>query len=257
MVLMDTLPAGLRTMVGNTALEENRIGCSGVRAFHVNGLGYLKIASPPLDLRPEHDRLTWLARRLPVPQVLYFGVANSQQFMLISEIPGLSSHDEQFRSRPRRIVTLLAESLKMIHAVDITGCPFDQQIDALLATAHRRLITNQVDESQFDTARQGRRASDLYAELLATRPIDGAPVFVHGDYCLPNVLVDPGSLTLTGFIDWGSAGASDRYFDLALAARSITYNLGAEWVAPFFAAYGLAEIDHARITFFQTLDEFF
>jgi aminoglycoside phosphotransferase len=45
--------------------------------------------------------------------------------------------------------------------------------------------------------------------------------------------------------------------DLALAARSISFNLGAQWIAPFFAAYGLTEIDHARIAFFQLLDEFF
>jgi aminoglycoside phosphotransferase len=256
-VLSDTLPADLRAMVGATALEENRIGCSGVGVFHVNGLGYLKIAAPPHDLRPERDRLEWLAGRLPVPQVLYFGADRSRQFMLISEIAGLSAHDEHFGFRPRRIVTLLAESLKLIHAVDITTCSFDQRIDVLFAAAHQRLIENRVAEDAFDPARRGRPASDLYAELLATRPADTAPVFAHGDYCLPNVLIDPDRLTLTGFIDWGGAGISDRYLDLALAARSITYNLGGEWVAPFFAAYGLTEIDHARITFFQTLDEFF
>ncbi len=100
----------------------------------------------------------------------------------------------------------------MIHAVDITGCPFDQRIDTMLATAHHRLITHQVDENDFDTPRQGRRASDLYAELLATRPTDTAPVFVHGDYCLPNILIDPDRMTLMGFIDWGSAGISDPLF---------------------------------------------
>ncbi len=256
MVLIDTLPADLRAILGEAALEENRIGCSGVRIFRVNGLGYLKIAAAPHDLRPEHDRLVWLAGKLPVPQVLYFTEDEAQQFMLISEIQGLSSHDEAFRFRPRRIVTLLAESLKLIHALDITGCPFDQRIDTMLATAHHRLITHQVDENDFDDPRQGRRASDLYAELLATRPTDTAPVFVHGDYCLPNILIDPDRMTLMGFIDWGSAGISDRYLDLALAARSITFNLGAEWVAPFFTAYGLTEIDHARVVFFQTLDEF-
>jgi aminoglycoside phosphotransferase len=145
----------------------------------------------------------------------------------------------------------------MIHAVDISACPFVQSIDVLLATAHHHLITNQVNEDAFDPSRQGRLPSDLYARLLATRPTDAAPVFAHGDYCLPNVLLDPDRLTLSGFIDWGGAGAADRYLDLALAARSITYNLGAEWVAPFFAACGLPEIDQARIVYFQTLDEFF
>ncbi len=55
----------------------------------------------------------WLAGKLPVPQVLYFTEDDAQQFMLISEIPGLSSHDEAFRFRPRRIVTLLAEIVKV------------------------------------------------------------------------------------------------------------------------------------------------
>ena len=257
MVLIDTLPTDLRVLVGDGALEENRIGCSGVGIFHVSGLGYLKIAATPHDLRPERDRLQWLAGRLPVPQLLYFGADGIHQFMLISEVAGLPAHDEHFHYRPRRIVTLLAESLKLIHAVDVTTCPFDQRVDVLLAAAHQRLIENRVAEENFDPARQGRPASDLYAELLATRPAGTTSVFAHGDYCLPNVLIDPDRLTLTGFIDWGGAGISDRYLDLALAARSITYNLGGDWVAPFFAAYGLAEIDHARIGFFQTLDEFF
>jgi len=32
---------------------------------------------------------------------------------------------------------------------------------------------------------------------------------------------------------------------------------GARWVQPFFCAYGIREIDHARAEFYQLLDEFF
>jgi aminoglycoside phosphotransferase len=258
MVLIDSLPAELRRLIGDSDLEENRIGWSGVRIFHVAGQGYLKVASDRHDLRPERDRLIWLAGRLPVPRPLYYGEHDSHQFLLISEIPGLPSFDDSLRDRTSQVITLLAGGLKMIHSLDVTGCPFDQGIDTLLETAHHNLLNSRVDENDFDVPRRGRTALGLYDELTATRPPqEDALVFVHGDYCLPNILIDPGRMTITGFIDWGSAGVSDRYFDLALAARSITYNLGAEWVAPFFAAYGLTKIDRARIAFFQLLDEFF
>lgn len=61
---------------------------------------------------------------------------------------------------------------------------------------------------------------------------------------------------VAGFIDLGRAGVADRHQDFACAARSIAYNFGDAFVAPFFSAYG-AEPDPARIAFYQLLDEFF
>ena len=45
--------------------------------------------------------------------------------------------------------------------------------------------------------------------------------------------------------------------DLALAARDIEADLGSEWVAPFFARYGIGQPDPDRIVFYQRFDEFF
>ena len=79
-------------------------------------------------------------------------------------------------------------------------------------------------------------------------------VVTHGDYCLPNVILRDGAVA--GFIDVGRAGVADRHQDFACAARSIAYNYGEQFVAPFFEAYGMAP-DPARIAFYQLLDEFF
>ncbi|HVZ16245.1 MAG TPA: phosphotransferase, partial [Terriglobales bacterium] len=111
--------------------------------------------------------------------------------------------------------------------------------------------------SDFDEERQGRTPRSAFGDLLATRPADEDLVFTHGDYCTPNVLIDPERMTLNGFIDWGRAGVADRYQDLALAARSTAYNFGSEWIPLFFEAYGLREVDTAKVEFYKLLDEFF
>lgn len=76
----------------------------------------------------------------------------------------------------------------------------------------------------------------------------------HGDACLPNFMLD--GAAFTGFVDCGRAGVADRYQDLALICRSIEYELGAQWLAPFFRHYGLDTVDQARLNFYRLLDEF-
>jgi kanamycin kinase len=59
---------------------------------------------------------------------------------------------------------------------------------------------------------------------------------VHGDACLPNIIVgDDGS---TGYIDLGDAGVGDVEVDLSAAVWSLQYNLGPGFGRAFLTAYG-------------------
>jgi aminoglycoside phosphotransferase len=255
--LRDQLPRDLGELTKGAPWEEVLTGWSGVRVFRIPDCGYLKVASDHLDLRPERDRLAWLRRQLPVPELLYYAETGTQQWMLISEIPGIPSFHEALWNHTGQVVTLLAEGLRTIHSLDMAACPFDQRLDVLLEAARLHMVQGRVEENEFDPQRRGCPVEELYGELLAQRPAEEALVFTHGDYCLPNVLIDPQTRTVTGFVDWGGAGLSDPYHDLALAARSIAFNLGDQWVPPFFEAYGIDEIDYARVEYYQLLDEFF
>ncbi len=261
--LQATLPPALQTLLQGRTWRENTIGCTVTRVFQVGDDLFLKMAPrDELDLRLEHNRLRWLHGKLPVPQVRYFGEIDAppdqpDQFLLITALPGSVSFDAQFEThRPYATIRLLAAALRQIHALPIDDCPFDQRAAVLVETAARNLHRGLVDEDKFDTPWQDHSAEDMLAELHATLPRNEDLVLVHGDYCMPNILIDPDTLTLGGIIDWGNAGVADRTFDLALAARSITYNWGAEWVDVFFEAYGIVP-DPAKMRFFLQVDEFF
>ena len=127
----------------------------------------------------------------------------------------------------------------------------------MLSQAYRNLVLGAVDTDDFDVERLGRSAESLFEELLTTRPASEDLVFTHGDNCVANVLIDPTTLRLSGFIDWSRASIADHYQDLALAARSTAYNFGEQWVAEFFRAYGIQEPDEAKVSFYKLLDEFF
>ncbi len=48
-------------------------------------------------------------------------------------------------------------------------------------------------------------------------------VLIHGDYCLPNVILD--HFSFRSFIDVGNGGVGDRHFDLYWGLWTLRYNL--------------------------------
>jgi aminoglycoside phosphotransferase len=257
-----SIPAALQAQIRDAIIEENTEGMSGASVFRLERQGqpdqFLKVGErhPEDDLSGELSRLLWLHGRLPVPEVLYWGEQGAIQYLLMSAIPGLPSYDDSLSDQLPTLMRLYARGLRQIHSLPIENCPFDMRLDMTMAQAGQNLQAGRVDVEDFDPQRQGRTAQSLFRELLATRPDDEDLVFTHGDYCTPNLLIDPDAMTVSGFIDWGRAGVADRYTDLALAARSIDYNFGAEWIPPFFEAYGI-DPDPAKLAFYQLLDEFF
>jgi aminoglycoside phosphotransferase len=257
---LDDMPDDLRTRIKNSTWEQITIGESGAQTFLLTrpdqSRCFLKIAEYQ-TLQPEKERIEWLQGRLPVPQVLHFAQDETRDYLLLSEVSGLDTSQKFFEDKMPQVVRLLAQGLKMLHSLNIAGCPFDQTLVTKLEAARQNMEAGLVDEEDFDEERQARTARDLFHELLATRPTTEDLVFTHGDYCLPNIIIDPDCKAVNGFIDLGRAGIADRYQDLALAARSLAYNFGTDWTPLLFAEYGLSEPDQSKIEFYKLLDEFF
>ena len=72
-------------------------------------------------------------------------------------------------------------------------------MDIKIEEAKRRVENGLVDEEDFDEIRIGLKARDLYKEHLTNKPNSEDLVFTHGDYCLPNFMIDKGKVS--GFID--------------------------------------------------------
>ncbi len=175
-------------------------------------------------------------------------------YLLLSAIPGTVASDDAYKTNMPKLIEQLSTELRMIHELPIDRCPFDATLPTKIELAKVKVADGLVNENDFDQSCLGRTAADLFDELLEAVPDDEDLVFTHGDYCLPNILLQ--DWRLSGFIDWGQAGVADRYQDIALMARSVESNFGYQWVSVLFEACGI-EPDHAKIRFYALLDEFF
>ena len=96
----------------------------------------------------------------------------------------------------------------------------------------------------LDPSRVARLFGEILRGLHATDFAAGCPfgvkkpghVLVHGDYCLPNVLVQDGRLS--ALIDVGRAGLASPEVDLAAGVWTLQYNFGTGAARDFLDAYG-------------------
>lgn len=254
------VPAVWREAFAGAAIERQAIGESRADVFRLrcrNGEElFLKAEAigTSSELPDEVERLRWLRRNgLPGPDVLDAGTEGSRHWLLMRAVPGQDLASARHLA-PQQVIDILATALRTLHRVPVETCPFDHSLEARIATARQRMNAGLVEETDFDDERQGLRLPEVFADLLASRPKTVDRVITHGDACLPNFMADAGRFS--GFIDCGRLGVSDRFQDLALAARSIERNFGREWVALFFRQYGMMP-DQQRIRFYCLLDEFF
>jgi aminoglycoside phosphotransferase len=261
------IPPALQAALVGASWRAETIGMSGAGVWRIEAAGqpprYLKHAAGlrARELRDERERLEWLRDRLPVPTVEGWAEDGGGAWLLLSAAPGVMAQDAASQGDIPALVRALGEGLRRIHAVPIADCPFDARLDVQLARTARNIEDGLVDEPGIRAVHDIAPLEFLH-RLEVTRPPEppGDRVFVHGDYCLPNILITSSGADaprVSAFLDWGRAGVSDRYQDLAIGARSLRHNLGPGWEPLFFEAYGLTDPDPLRMAYYEALDELF
>ncbi|MET3722526.1 APH(3') family aminoglycoside O-phosphotransferase [Sphingomonas trueperi] len=214
--------AGLVPLVAGRTWFRDQVGQSGCAVYRLVLEGqedlYLKIAGAETlsDLVDEMARLRWLGGYLPVPPLHGFGLESGGGWMLTGRLPGRTAYQllEEDPAAAPALAASLARFLRRLHAIPVERCPFNAGHALRLAAGRDRMEAGLVEEDEFDEARLGRSAREVWDEMLAAIPPAFDRAVTHGDFSLDNLLVVQGEVT--GCIDLGRVGIADPWQDLAI-----------------------------------------
>lgn len=262
-VAAPALPESLARHLAGYEWMQNLVGMAGATVYRLSKVGqpdlYLKLASGTNAglLIDEMARLRWLADALPVPALEYFECTAGEAWLLTRALPGRTAYQWLLEApeRGKSIVTAVALCLQRLHMLPPEQCPYHAHHSGRLAEARRRIDSGVVDTEDFDDARAGWTAEQVWQAMAEHLPLKPDAVVSHGDYSLDNILLDE-SGQITGLIDLGRLGVADRYQDLAILWNCLE-EFGPELQQTFFKAYGLEAPDVAKLTFHLCLDECF
>ena len=257
------LPEELKKLLENKNFTLDQMGLSGAKVL-IFEESVLKISSSPDEMRKEAELLSWLEGRLPAPKLLFFGEENAEGYLLMSRIEGEMACSESLMSSPKKLISSLADAIRFLWTVDISSCPVLSGLDQKLAAARKTVELGLADTENCEpeTYGPGGFASPeaLLLWLENNRPEED-PVFSHGDLCLPNVMFN--EFGLSGFIDIGRGGISDRWNDIAICHRSLIHNYVGKYASRsydgfdpemLFSALGVPR-DDEKLVYYKLLDE--
>ena len=178
---------------------------------------------------------------LGAPEVVKY-IEGERDWLLTSRVSGEDCTHKNYLSDPKRLCDLLAYKLRELHETDFSDCPITDHTANYLAVAERNFKAGEYDTTLFPDNWGYETADEAWQTLQEGKHLLARDTLLHGDYCLPNIMLD--NWRFSGFIDLGNGGVGDRHVDLFWGAWTLSFNLGTdEYRERFFNAYGNDRVD--------------
>ena len=162
--------------------------------------------------------------------------SGEKDWLLTERVSGEDCTCAEYLADPGRLCDTIAELLRELHEMDHTDCPI-KHTPTYLETVERNFKRGMFDREFF----QGS-ADEAFCLVCEHKHLFKADTLLHGDYCLPNIMLD--DWKFSGFIDLGNGGVGDRHVDIFWGAWTLNFNLKTDkYRERFLDAYGRDKID--------------
>lgn len=143
-------------------------------------------------------------------------------WLLTQRVPGEDCINAMYLADPVRLCDTTAQLLRMLHETETTGCPVHRTAD-YLATARKNYEQKAYDLTLFPDNWGYATPEQAWQEVQRNGQFLRSDTLLHGDYCLPNIMLN--NWQFSGFIDLDAGGIGDRHIDLFWGVWSLQFNL--------------------------------
>lgn len=201
---------------------------------------YVKTAAAG-TLKSEAEMTAFFHQKGLSAEVLAYESAD-RDYLVTRAIPGEDCIHPQYLDDPQRLSETLGILLRQLHETDPTGCPAADRTAAFLSTAKENRDLGMWHPSRLAESMNHYSTDDAWATAQQFAGALRSDTLIHGDYCLPNVMLN--HWNFSAFIDVGQSGIGDRHMDLYWGCWSLNYNLkDCHWCSRFLDAYGRDHFD--------------
>ena len=196
---------------------------------------YLKSAESG-TLKQEADMDSYFHSLGLGPEVIEYCTAG-KDWLLTRAVKGEDCLHPDYLSDPKRLADTMAQMLYDLHHRAHALCPVQNHTERYIARARENYAAGRYDTSLFPDNWGYASAEEAWAVVASGARYLKTDTLLHGDYCLPNIMLD--QWKPSGFIDVGGGGVGDRHIDLFWGKWTLNFNLKTDRYCDYFLdAYG-------------------
>jgi kanamycin kinase len=236
-----SIPAQFHTLLAGATIYDSSSSPSARVLFIDKEGGFFLKSAAAGSLQQEAAMTAYFHGKGLSAQVLAYE-AGEQDWLLTRALPGRDCLEEIYLAEPARLCDTVAELLRQLHETPCGDCPVKNRTAERLTLARKNYETGNFDRSLFPDNWGYASPWEAMAVLEELGGQLQANCLLHGDYCLPNILLD--DWRLSGFIDVAAGGVGDRHMDLHWGLWSLWFNLKTDaYQERFLDAYGRDAVD--------------
>lgn len=242
---LSTIPEEFHPLLKDVPVYDSSCSLEARVLFIDKDGGYFLKSAPAGSLHTEAVLDAYFHKKGLSSAVLSYR-ALERDWLLTERVRGEDCTFAKYLDDPKRLCDTIATLLRSLHELNAADCPVPDRTKAYLATAERNYQNGMYDASLFPDNWGFSSAEEAWRALEDGKQLFERNTLLHGDYCLPNILLD--DWRFSGFIDLGNGGVGDRHIDLFWGAWTLNFNLKTDaYRERFFDTYGRDRIDMDRL----------
>lgn len=247
-------PAEYRPFLRDAKLYDSSCSPTARVIYIDKGNGYFLKSAPKGDLHREAAITRYFHSKGWSPEVFSYR-SDDRDWMLTAKIGGDDGTAAKYLAQPERLCDTLAERLARLHEADYADCPIQNHTEPYLAVAKQNHATDSFDKSHFPDSFGYRSGVEAWAVVAREGHLLKNDTLLHGDYCLPNIILE--DWRFSGFIDLDSGGVGDRHVDVFWGIWTLFYNLKTtKYRERFIDAYGHGKVDEGMLRVVAAVEVF-
>jgi kanamycin kinase len=250
---VDILPENLKPYVRNADIFDSSCSEQAKTIYLKKDQGYFLKMAPKGTLTDEAAMTDYFHRKGLSARVCEY-ISEDKDYLITEQISGEDGTTHKYLEDPKKLCDIFSESLRMLHEVDFSDCPRKARTETIYHEAESNYQTGKYETWLFEYAGI-KTAEEGYLWMKDLMPLSVDDVLMHGDYCLPNILLN--DFKFSGFIDVGYGGIGDRHFDLFWGIWTLQHNLcSAKYSERFLDGYGRDKVNMNRLKLCEVLSAF-
>ena len=178
-----------------------------------------------------------------------------KDWLLTEKVCGEDCTHGIYLENPKKLCDITAGLLRQLHELDFTDCPVQNHSERYINTVISNYKTGNYDKTAFPDSFGYKNAEEAFLVVEKYKNNLKSDTLLHGDYCLPNIMLD--NWKFSKFIDLGNGGVGDRHVDVFWGIWTLFFNLKTnEYASRFIDAYGRDKIDTDMLRFIAACEVF-